>query len=467
MEQGFNTDICVIGGGPAGSVIAKQLAKLNHQILLVEKAQFPRQHVGICLSETTNVLLNHLGVHEEMEKAGFWKRKQTFVTWNTEEPVIANQPGMHVDRGKFDHILLDSAQNAGVSIQQSMRVISVKRDPMEGWHLKLDKEGQNINVKAKFLVDASGRANVLSNKKIRYAPPLFSLHANWELKSDSSCDGLMEAGEAAWLWIAHLGNRKAMISVYSDPKRMSESKMTPKGYYLSILEQFSGLKYFERNLLISKVHGCDASSRYNPDPVGKDYIRVGDACLSVDPMASQGVHLALSSSIQAAVVVNTLIRYPENTDLALDFYRNSQKKRIKQFVERTAFEYARASVAWPNSFWKDRSKGAPLHLNEDPLHVPMPKLNTGIQLCDQTQFLPTPVLQETKVSLQFALHHPILEQPVAYLGNQSIVPLLKKVRPKQTVDDIISQWKTIISPDLSQQIFQWLWQHKILIAVEN
>jgi len=39
-------DAIVIGGGPAGSTCAYNLAAKGHSVLLLEKAKFPRFHIG-------------------------------------------------------------------------------------------------------------------------------------------------------------------------------------------------------------------------------------------------------------------------------------------------------------------------------------------------------------------------------------------------------------------------------------
>lgn len=43
-------DICIIGGGPAGSVLAARLAQFGLRVCLVERAEFPRRHLGESLS---------------------------------------------------------------------------------------------------------------------------------------------------------------------------------------------------------------------------------------------------------------------------------------------------------------------------------------------------------------------------------------------------------------------------------
>ncbi len=463
MEPDFSSDICVIGGGPAGSVIARQLAKLGHSVCMVEKAAFPRPHVGICLSETTGELLAYLGMLEEITRtAALRQRKNVLVKWDMDDAILTHQPGMNVDRGEFDRILIRNAQSAGVRVFQPAENVSMQRLYSGGWKISFKTEKQTISIRSQFLVDASGRSNALQKKFVRYAPALFALHAHWELGSEPSCDGSMEAGESSWLWTAYLGNRKAMVSLYTDPKSVAESGGSIEDFYLNSLKQFSTLNQFDRISIVDKIIGCDASSRYSTEAAGRDFIRVGDASLCVDPMASQGIHLAISSGIQAAVVVNTLLRSPETAAVALDFYSNSQQGQIDRFGKRTAEEYSRALKYWNGAFWQNRSMNV-AKTERTSESVSKPEADRIVQLCPEAQFLSTPVMQDDFIVSLPALHHPGLQQPVAYLGGVYIVSLLEQLQSEMAVQEITSLWAMNLSDELSLSILEWLWQHRILI----
>ena len=55
-------DAVVIGGGPAGSSTAALLARAGRSVLLLEREQFPRFHVGESLLPYSLPLLDRLGV---------------------------------------------------------------------------------------------------------------------------------------------------------------------------------------------------------------------------------------------------------------------------------------------------------------------------------------------------------------------------------------------------------------------
>lgn len=467
MNTHSHTDICVLGAGPAGSAIAKRLCDLGFSVCILEKLAFPRPHVGICLSDPTLELLAYLGVKEAVDQAGFLRRKVTVLKWGTEEPTLTPQPGIHVDRGLFDQLLLENARRAGATVLQPARVTQVQAQEEGGWQVEFDHEGRSQVLQARLLVDAAGKSNVLPSKREKCAPPLFAVHATWELAAPPPYDGFMEAGEDAWLWMAELKEGRAMVSLYTDPKHFSESPETSlEQHYFKMLGQFTLLRHCALRKVIGEVQGCDASSRHSTDPVGRDYIRIGDAHLSVDPMAAQGVHLALSSGLQAAMVVNTLLRYPAHTDDALAFYRSRHAERIQQFTKRSASVYAQVAQHNRHAFWQERSIAAPPEPAASAT-TPAPRPIAGwevVRLCAQARIQSVPVVLETHIVGSPALHHPALDRPVAFLGGQDLVALLADLGPGDTADRLRAAWSDKLPAGLAGQIFQWLWERGILVA---
>src|SRR5258708_13074842 len=144
--------------------------------------------------------------------------------------------------------------------------------------------------------------------------------------------------------------------------------------YAGLLRQFRALRPEQFGEQISAPQVCDASSHHAGDPVGDRYIRLGDACFSVDPLSSQGVHLALQSGLQGSIVVNTILKKPENTEAARQFFCMRIGERVGRYTGRTKQEYAR--VAPPNAFWRARAGDASPALavgDPDPSVEPPPR----------------------------------------------------------------------------------------------
>ncbi|MCG7868786.1 MAG: NAD(P)/FAD-dependent oxidoreductase [Candidatus Thiodiazotropha taylori] len=460
------TDVCVVGAGPAGSAIAQQLAELGHQVLVIEKQMYPRSHVGICLSDTTNSLLERIGASSSLNGENSLRRNRTLIKWGTQAASSAAQPGTNVDRGHFDQVLLQCAAKSGANILQPGHVHAIQAVQGGGWHIQVSTQNHDEQVHAQFMVDASGRSNSLFKKLIRYAPPLFALHSTWTLLEPPPYDGFIEAGKNEWLWIASLNNKQAMVTVYTDPKCVSIHGH-PTDFYKSMLSRFSFSHLLKLDRMVTEVEGCDASSRYALETIGQNFICVGDARLRVDPMASQGVHLALTSGIQAAAVVNTLLRDSSNHEAALEFYKDRQMEQVEMFRVQTASEYAKAAIGFQTKFWSERAIGALSPINSAAKPQPPLASDQEISICPKVRFLPTPILKEHFIVIEPALYHPTLKRPVAFLGGQKIVPLLTAASGTFTPHQLLRIWQNQLSQFLAKQIIEWLWEKKILVPTAH
>ena len=67
-------DAIVIGGGPAGSTVAALLAEKGRRVLVLEKDQFPRYHIGESLMPFCYFTLERLGLTEKMNRSHFTKK---------------------------------------------------------------------------------------------------------------------------------------------------------------------------------------------------------------------------------------------------------------------------------------------------------------------------------------------------------------------------------------------------------
>lgn len=463
-------DVVVIGAGPSGAAAALRLGELGHRVGIVERARFPRPHVGICLSDESLDLLAHLGLKEPFEAGKFWRRKVTHVNWGKGGAREVNQNGFHVDRGRLDQALLERACQAQAVLFQPARVVNGSFRDTEGWILDLDRDGLESRVRARFLVDAGGRHSALRGPRTRDTEPLLALHADWRFDTAPRADGLIEACDVGWLWFAQTHRDQGSMTLFLDPRASDElTKSNLKAWYLDRLACFSTAEWLDAGYMISQVKACDATSSHAAEPLTDRFVRVGDAAMTVDPLASQGVHLALLSGLQASIVVNTILREPRNADFAEDFYRERVAERVTRYKVRTGQEYARVAEERASNFWLSRAAESSPPTGPTPTAslkaLKMPPSSFAVS--PELQIENAPVIEGSFVRERRILRHPRLETGVKYLAGMDLVQLLEELPDRLSLEQLESTWSSHMPRIQAARIASWLLERQILVGARG
>jgi len=135
-----DTDVLVIGAGPAGASLAIRLAHAGWRVAVIEQARYPRQKVcGECLSPASLLRLDELGIADrlrehaspEIRRVAWMTRKQTAIA---DMPACRSGPypyGRAIGRDLLDALLLERARELGVRIIQPARARRVCGMPGE------------------------------------------------------------------------------------------------------------------------------------------------------------------------------------------------------------------------------------------------------------------------------------------------------------------------------------------------
>lgn len=473
MNDRLTPAICVLGGGPAGAACARRLAQLGHSVVVVEKRLFPRPHIGESLTPGVLPLLDVLGVKERIEHQGFLRPQNVLLHWPPRQGYKSLGPvaGFQVDRGKFDSIMLDAAQEAGAIVLQGAQLMSAEPLGSGRWDLTIVSDGRHVLVERCFVIDASGRRGIMGGRKRRYGTRTMALWNYWRGCSIGGDETRVEAGTEEWYWGAPLPDGSFNATVFVDGERFKHDLRnlgSVNRVYEHLLARSDLLSACSKGHTTSVALACDASCYTDDDALAPGLIKIGEALFSVDPLSSQGVQIALGTALHAAAVVNTILRRPEDQTLAAQFYCQRQRESVAFHGSAAAHLYAQAAAQLESAFWKRRAENEPESSQRDPnQQLSTLQADVSIQLSAKAQVLSTPCMEGDFIVQRQALSHPGLLQPAVFLGNIALAPLIEHLRTARTVSEILSAWSHSVPLAEAVRILGWLHTRGVVEVVKR
>ena len=161
---------------------------------------------------------------------------------------------------------------------------------------------------------------------------------------------------------------------------------------------------------------ADATPYLASETVGPQSIKVGEAALALDPLSSSGVQKAVGTALTGAIVVNTLMRRPEQTEVSLRYYRGDLAESSDRHCHWAATHYALAASTRPAEFWKARAAGVAAKAQPGPLADASKNWSaeTRVTMSPDAAIVDEPCIVDEFITMQRALRHPDLQRPVGF-----------------------------------------------------
>jgi hypothetical protein len=186
------------------------------------------------------------------------------------------------------------------------------------------------------------------------------------------------------------------------------------------------------------VQVCDATPYVVDEPAGEDWIVLGDAASTIDPMASAGVQKALGGAIAGAATIHTILAAPERTRAAIDFYTSKVRAAAARHATWAAVLYGREA---------------------EPRRVSMIEPHREIALHPGVRLVDAPVLAGDLVELRRVVETPGGER-LAWLGSADVAALLAPLRAGMTAAELARSWS--MPPADALAAMQWLVTNEVL-----
>jgi flavin-dependent dehydrogenase len=358
----YDTEILIVGGGPAGASVASALARRGVDALIVDRARFPRpKPCAEYLSPEASRILADMGALERVERTG----AAALAGIRVRAPngaVIAGDflsshgfrgfrdRGLSVRREVLDDILLDCARQAGARATEGLRATDVLHDAR-------DARGAAVGVttldgatpgelRARLVVGADGLRSVVARRlglaQTRRWPRRLALVTHYRDVAGVGEHGEMHVERDGYVGVADVGNGLTTVALVVPASRAAAMRGDRAGFlsrwlagHPHLAARFAGA---ERATPVVATGPFASFARRAWAPGAA---LVGDAADFLDPFTGEGIYAALrGGELLADAIVEALAargpRAARDADAALARYDAARRRefRGKWIVER-------------------------------------------------------------------------------------------------------------------------------------
>jgi flavin-dependent dehydrogenase len=326
-------DAIVIGGGPAGTAAAANLAMRGHRVVLLEKELVPGYRVGESLIPYCYFPLERMGALSAIEDAGFThKHSVQFVSprgrvarpfYFSEHHDHPSSRSWQVDRQDFDTIMRGRAEALGATIRMGWSATHLLEDEgaVRGVTVTTP-EGEERTLNASVVIDASGRDGfVMRQRGWRNAEPRLNRIAIWtyvegamrDTGRDEGATTIARIPSGGWFWLLPLADDRLSVGVVeragalldggNDLEAAFDRAVTTNAWVAERLAPGKRVDRFRatRNYSYRSQHSAS-------DGV----LLCGDAFHFLDPVFSSGIFFALVTGERAAIAADQTLRGGES-----------------------------------------------------------------------------------------------------------------------------------------------------------
>jgi FADH2 O2-dependent halogenase len=261
----------------------------------------------------------------------------------------------HVDRGKFDLILLQHAHELGAKVYQGVRVKRVDF-ATEGYPRIVFSMGtQEVATRVRLVVDASGRRTLLGHQlKLRIKDPIFNqvaLHTWFEgyhrgpsAKEDYIFIHFLPI-KNTWVWQIPITDTVTSFGLVTQNKLFPNQHELREPFFWDAMA--TQPEVFEKLKQAKAIRPFKAEGDYSyamQQFCGDGFVLIGDAARFVDPIFSSGVSVALNSARLASQdILSTfnsgLLKNGAFVRTAFQSYEKSLRRGTKNWYEFISLYY--------------------------------------------------------------------------------------------------------------------------------
>lgn len=320
-------DVVVAGGGPAGSTTASFLRRHGRSVLVLEREQFPRFHIGESLLPCAGEIWDELGLKEEMHRRFIVKPAARFIhnesgeqfTYYFSEAIRPDYPyAYEVPRAEFDHLLLERSRELGAEVryQQEVRDVQIGADGVNVTVQAAD--GASYHVRSQMFVDATGRDTLLGTRfGLKVTDELVTTnaacfthysHCNRQAGRDEGNITIVLFDGGWWWFIPFKGEITSVGVVLQKHFSLAHRGASADDMFAAALAATPAMQTLLQGATRVRPVGTTGNWSYRCRQFyGDRFLLVGDAAGFIDPLFSTGVLMAVYGGRFAAQAIDAAL----------------------------------------------------------------------------------------------------------------------------------------------------------------
>jgi len=318
-------DVIIAGSGPAGTTAATLLAKYGHSVLLLERNEHPRFHIGESMLPMAASVMQRLGI--DWEQGNLKKGGAEFIDEisgrRTYFPFSGQYRTVQVERSVFDQRLFNNAIQHGVEAHQKEQIVEVECSK-ESVCITSSKN----SYQGRYFIDATGR-NAFMAKKLGSIKKIsnlgkFALYQHYQLADSEASRDLFEHGNIkiflaaiGWIWCIPLTEGRLSVGLVVQKDEPSTSHLKQTDLFQYYLQESAYLTDLLKQADVLSEVKIEADFSYrNQQRYGQRFACCGDAAGFLDPVFSSGFFFAVKTAEFIADQLHTALE--ENSEAAID-----------------------------------------------------------------------------------------------------------------------------------------------------